>query len=657
MDFLHLIFQLILTLLQLFLLIWQPISWPFLKMAEMVDWLAVPSVLASEINHSLPLLFSDNFEQGLAKWDLVRGNWEYWQVTEDGWLEATLPNPYTISELVPKDEFWNLDWRNFRFEFEFEVLTSADRNWAWGLQDSNNWYEIHFYLNRFHLLRLKDRRTVFYDSGWFSLKSHHVYQVAIEFNQGLVKVWVDDELIAERQDHTYENNGGKIALKATTGGAFPTTVRFNNVRVYSLDLSEDISLHLTHFKQYDQPWCDLEYDHALSWSSWGDWQNRLPSHNQSPLQNQPPERTTINHWGCALSSLAMILDYYNLDKLPDGTMLNPGTLNTWLNKQADGYLGEGAINWLAGSRLSRLIREKHSLPGQTLPTLEFNRSYTPSTQEVVNLIDLQRPAILQIPGHFLVAHGYTQSQDDLIISDPAYTYQKFSQHDQQMVSLIDYQPSFTDLSYIMLVYDPQLTIELLDHNSESLDQVFYAQDTVADQFYDHEACLIKYVDEVEKNCFANISAPIVQYLAKPENGEFKIKITTNENSNQQLIPWQIFAYDEWGEVKMVDRLSFLSEENITLNFDKTELANVSFQTLLNYNFLNFSVLLNEKFQQKMISLYPYLSLREVTDWAMLAQDTKAQDRYAQLILQLMQELSGEITESAKQELLQSLVEG
>lgn len=76
-------------------------------------------------------------------------------------------------------------------------------------------------------------------------------------------------------------------------------------------------------KQTSEPWQGLEYDSASIWN---------------------PSNTSINTWGCALTSAAMVLQYYNYTKLPDGTALDPGTLNTWLKNQPDGYVGNGLVN-------------------------------------------------------------------------------------------------------------------------------------------------------------------------------------------------------------------------------------------------------------------------------------------------------------------------
>src|SRR5688572_30899130 len=48
--------------------------------------------------------------------------------------------------------------------------------------------------------------------------------------------------------------------------------------------------------------------------------------------------------------------------LPNNAELSPASLNDWLNAQPDGYLGEGAINWLAVSRLTQQMAKTLRTP-------------------------------------------------------------------------------------------------------------------------------------------------------------------------------------------------------------------------------------------------------------------------------------------------------
>ena len=645
MSFFNFLFQLILAILQFLLLLLCPAFWPIRQFNELIS---PPPVFSAS---SVPqLLFVDDFSSGLGQWQLENGSWHYWQINQDGWLEASINTPQTVSVLVPKDEFWQSDWLDYQLEFDFEVLSSADINFSWGFQDINNWYEIHFFDGNFYLVRVENGQTEFYYSGEFDLPLNTVCRAYIVFNQGQIQVWIDDNPVVDYRDFSYKS-GGKIALRVTTGAAFPTKVRFNNLMVYSFPVAGETILPLTAYKQTQQPWANQEYNHALSWRRWGNWQELQPP--------TPPERVGIYHWGCAMTSLAMVMNYHGLATLPSGENLNPGTLNDWLKKQADGYIGEGLLNWLAGARLSRLIQDKFSTPLQPLSALEFQRYYSSTHQVAIDLIDSNRPAIVQIPGHFLVAHGYTLSKDDLIISDPAYNYFYFSQHQQPLVSLIDFQPTQTDLSYLMLVYDPRLEIKLLDENFQLISHVFYGQDTIADPFYDHEQCSSQLIDEVEDYCFPFVSAPIIQYLQQPDTGRYYLEIFMDgellESEVKTLQPWQIFAYGIQGEASIIDRHSFLETELVVLDFDQHDPSQVMANSITEPDFIALQQSLQtiENFSE--ISPYLYFRLQEIVKWSLAAEVPQEKDRYLQLILSILAEFELQVSQALKQSLLSVLL--
>ncbi len=162
--------------------------------------------------------------------------------------------------------------------------------------------------------------------------------------------------------------------------------------------------------QKDPDWADHEYDSASDWA---------------PLLQQG-----IDRWGCALTSAAMILQKYGLSEV------NPDNLNTWLQNEDDGYIGPGFVNWLAITRYA-----KGKLPGEK-KSLEFTRSYDPT--------DVELPAILGLPGHFVVAH-----EEDLTswkINDPALSVGDTNLLKTSTVRSVNrFIPSNTDLSYMLFV--------------------------------------------------------------------------------------------------------------------------------------------------------------------------------------------------------------
>lgn len=589
-----------------------------LEQIKFKSWLQPPPVYAqtqTEPPNPAQLLFADDFEHGLDKWDLGSGSWDTWEIAQDGWLEAEVPGLYSRSELVPADDYWQPEWLNYQLEFNFITETEADHNWVWGWEDVDNWYEIHFYRNVYNAARVSDGWALFNFDGIYWVKQDELYQVKIVFNQGRMQIWANEELVTDRQDYHYQDgDGGKIALKATTGAAYPTQVRFNDIRLYSLEPSLDTYLPVEQFKQYQQPWRDQEYNHAESWPSRESW---------------PPEdqnRTTMHHWGCALTSLTSIFHYYDLHTLPDQTELDPGSFNQWLNRQADGYIGEGSLNWLAGVRLSRLIRDEFSTVEQPLPHLEYHRDFSPTTESVINTIDQNRPQILQIPGHFLIANGYPQDEDDLIISDPAYVHTRFSQHDTYMVSSIDFQPSQTDLSYLLAVYQPSVQLDYLDSSGQVLTDSFLAQDSVADQFYDYQSGNGPAGAAVQ-------SAPVTHYLPKPETGSYQLRVLADDDL-QLLHQVQLLAYDELAEVRIFDWfLPSLPQQLLAdFTFDKSDLSQAGLSLAVQPDFNCLTDWLAEN-----PALNPYLAVRvqEITVWAAQAEENKAKERYQQFILRFL----------------------
>lgn len=645
MSFFNFLFQLILVILQFLLLLLWPAFWPIRQLDELTN----PQPVFSSKN--VPqVLFTDDFLSGLEKWQVEHGSWSYWQINQEGWLEGLINSPQTVSILTPKDEFWHSDWLSYQFEFDFEVLSSADINFSWGFQDIDNWYEIHFFDGEFHLVRVEDGQIEFTYSGEFDFPLNTVCRAYIVFNQGQIQVWIDDDPVVDYRDFSYKG-GGKIALRVTTGAAYPTQVRFNNLAVYAFPVDGEIVLPLTTYKQTQQPWANQEYNHALSWRRWGNYQELEPS--------IPPDRVGLYHWGCAVTSLAMVMNYHGLATLPSGENLNPGSLNSWLKKQADGYIGEGLLNWLAGMRLSKLIQDKFSTPLRPLPALEFQRHYSSLFQIAIDLIENNCPAIVQIPGHFFVAHGHTESQDDLVIADPAYNYYYFSQHQQPLVSLIDLQPTYTDLSYLMLVYDPRLEIKLLDEDFQLISHVFYAQDTIADPFYDHDQCFLQFTDEAEDYCFPYVSDPIIQYLQQPDKDRYYLEIFMDgellEGEAKSFKPWQIFAYGIKGEVSIIDRYSFLETELVALDFNQHDSSQVIAKSTLEPDFIALQQFLQTIEDFSEISPYLYFRLQEVVEWSLTAETHQEKDRYLQLILSILAEFESQISQTLKQSLLSVLL--
>ena len=96
----------------------------------------------------------------------------------------------------------------------------------------------------------------------------------------------------------------------------------------------------------------------------------------------------------------MVFKYHGINELPDGTFLNPGTLNNWLKSQPDGYIRNGLVNWLALSRLSRLAKSINGI--SSFNALEYSRINGYSPTQLTTDISNGMPGILEEPGHLLL---------------------------------------------------------------------------------------------------------------------------------------------------------------------------------------------------------------------------------------------------------------
>ena len=244
-----------------------------------------------------------------------------------------------------------------------------------------------------------------------------------------------------------------------------------------------------YFSQKDPLWKDIEYDTAGTWA---------------------PGRIGIGRWGCAITSVAMILKNYGIDD-PDGTEATPDKLNTWLLAEPDGYIGDGRLNWLA---VTRYVKESFDA-GQAETKLEFSRTSTlPETL----------PAILGEPGHFVVAHASGSAEFN--INDPNDATRTAKLKTDPIVSSNIYTPSLTDLSYMFFVTSPEITTTLVNESGEIVD-MNWINEYLADDGGDTPSSTIR-----------------TGLFSKPASGKYRLTINQPEGSSNDF---QAFLYDDQGE--------------------------------------------------------------------------------------------------------------
>ncbi|HEX7017728.1 MAG TPA: C39 family peptidase, partial [Patescibacteria group bacterium] len=514
-------------------------------------------------------------------------NSHLWSIV-DGQAEANVPNRSTIIEMVPKDEFWNSEWRNIEYEFDFTPLQGVDRNISFGVIDNSNWYEFHFLENSYELVRVENGSVPFRVNHPFRLENGKTYKMNIRLKDGNIQLLINDQLIIDQDDWSYNDGSiGKIGIKAGTGAIAPTRLRYDNIIVRSLDAptQDGKQLEYTHFKQSDPVWKNDIYDTATEWS-------------------QVP---TMNRWGCAVTSLAMIMHYHGLTTMPDGSPVTPAALNNWLTTQADGYVKDGLVNWIAGTRLTRLISEQYGTP-----KLEYRWSGDTTLTTVASEIAADKPSIIEIAGHFLTVNGVTGDGTDLYIKDPAYDYTKFSQHQTELLSSRLFQPSHTDLSYLFMAHQPGLKVTLMDANHQPVSNL--------ESFTD-------YLQDPTGESSEKTDPTQIHQLAQPESGTYYLTV-----SQQEFGPYafQFFAYDVAANPTALHHTGMVGPQPLTFTIRYERQGTSTIAHTMNFTQFRADLKL-VKDQGHFWQKASYKVLDKMAAWGEASTSAKKQQHYARLL--------------------------
>ncbi len=497
------------------------------------------------------ILFQDNFDSGNAsQWTSVRGDPSLWKVKSvngSNQYGARIESGSTIIDSVAGD----ISTSRYQIDLDFTTIEGVDKNIDFRWLNNQQIYEVHF----------TGANAVFSttgpnQAGWPKiasnpLQNNQTYHIKIVLDDQHIQFFIDSNKLFDINDPNYIfSSHEKIGLRIGTGVAAPTEVWFDNIVVSSLDNNIDLNVPL--LKQTSDPWKSLEYDTAHLWS---------------------PTKPTINDWGCAMTSAAMVLKYHGINKLPDGTTLDPGTLNTWLKNQPDGYVGNGLTNWLAISRLSKQATLINSITA--FDGLEYTRvastdaslASSPSAK-LTDDISHNLPDILEEPGHFIVTKGI--NGDTFNINDPYFDRQTLSNgYANTFINAGTYTPSHTDLSYILFIVSQNVNLSFQNSNNQ----------TVGNQFIQQP---------LNNDVNGNPAGPPTKflYLPKPENGNY---IATLSATSNQIYQFGVYLYDKDGNVKVSTYSGILgpnSKDTFVISFNKNNSTSNSRQTLTFKNIID-----------------------------------------------------------------------
>ncbi len=330
---------------------------------------------------------------------------------------------------------------NHRITYQMNPHSGADKNIYTKYFDSSNWIQMHLSGSNYYFVALVDGQATLLDSGSYYWENGWEKTVSILNTQGVLSIFLDGQLLTSGADPFTSMPGGYFSLLVGTGAVYPTSVSFDNLVIENLDVEVvgGHQLDLLTLKQHDPAWGSLEYDSASNWST----------------------KSTIADWGCALTSAVMIMRYHGLSTMPEGEAVNPATVNQWLATH-DGYIGNGLVSFASLTVLSKEISDTFGTP-----KLEYRR-LAPDAAGIIEQINQDRPVVLQLPGHFVVASGYTDS-DDLQIADPWYDITLLSEYSTQPISYRTLTPSYTDLRLVELLLPLGMDAYLVDEAGTVVD--------------------------------------------------------------------------------------------------------------------------------------------------------------------------------------------
>ncbi len=292
---------------------------------------------------------------------------------------------------------------------------------------------------------------------------------------------------------------------------------------------------------------------------------------------------TMTQCGCATSSIAMILRYHGINKMPDGSDVNPGTVNKWL-KENKGYNRNLGVIWSAVGNLAKKAKSQN--PNFQYDALEYNPDMYFNTTTLTNDLNQGIPNILQVnaPGmHFVVAKGKTGNTFE--INDPLFNRTTLASYNNQAVSVRRYIPSHTDLSYMVYVADKDVYITVRDENGA----------TYGESYLEYSPAQL-----VEEPFNTNTSAVKVFYFAKPESSNYRVELYSATDPDYQL---DEYIFTEEGEMKTASYTGNLTPETeavYKLSYDKENINNIKTEPIREITFNILKDDIKKLYQQKQI---------------------------------------------------------
>ncbi|MEK7165273.1 MAG: C39 family peptidase [Patescibacteria group bacterium] len=316
---------------------------------------------------------------------------------------------------------------------------------------------------------------------------------------------------------------------------------------WRIGVAEEL-LPVPYYSQKDPLWANDEYDDATNWAN--------------------PNSQTMAAVGCAVTSAAMILNHFNVQKTPGNPdtglppkILTPATLNEWLKSRNDGSYRNGLTNWPLLARMTKLANNLEP----TSPKLEY---FASPSGTLSTIISSDVPVILNLPypsspsnTHFVVAtkvDGGTFS-----INDPFYENQATLDPYYPTVNRLGYfKPTNSDFSYLTLAFDASVSAILKNPNGIPVG------DTTIEQ---------PIFDQVNQTSSGAEPLKLIS-LKQPPSGLYTLELSAPTLQTFQL---DSYIYDNEGEVESETFTGSLVpgiSQKLYLTIDHDEVGNSELMT-------------------------------------------------------------------------------
>ncbi len=312
------------------------------------------------------------------------------------------------------------------------------------------------------------------------------------------------------------------------GRVYVADARNHRVVVFTPSAPPPFILNIPLIKQTDQLWANTPYDHAAS---------------QSLTCGK-----TIKECGCALTSLAMLLNFHGVTKDPEGKPTTPATLNNYFNKDAQcvssgcvsqGYVF-GDVLWSAADRYSADAYKKFGT--QKIVSLNSANDAKWDKESVANDIKNNQPVIIKVEKneHWALAVGI--DQETFVLNDPLRNVDRLN------------SPPYSNFAYAIRRFKKTAS----DFSSLTFTTKSPSKVTITDPNG-------KVLSEIPNTTISSDSASVVSSatIGTPVAGEYSVIVSSNESA----VPLAVHASNRTGELQLkVFEQKNIAKQNLSLSY-------------------------------------------------------------------------------------------